>query len=351
MFNPQYKLTNRIVALLTAIAEAKAVIARAKLLPKQELRLRRQALIRMTHGSTKIEGNLLNIHQVEAIVARKKVAAPARDIFEVENYLEALRYISQAVKNKQPITEKVFLKIHRLVTHQTLSEEHSGRYRKGPIYVVRRRLGMPDETVYTGPEAKNVPERVADLIKWLKANVTEEVHPIIAAGIAHQEVAAIHPFNDGNGRTARALATLILYQRGYDFRRLFALEDYYDKERAKYYEAINIGGNYEERRTDFTSWLEYFVKGFKHEIDAVKAKVAGLSLKKIDSELQSQIYLDADQMKMIDFLDQMGKANVKDVMEILECPKRTAQLHLQRLKKLKLIVQVGKGPASEYVLS
>ncbi len=351
MFNPQYKLTNKIVAMLTAIAEAKAVIDRAKLLPKQELRLRRQALIRMTHSSTKIEGNALNIHQVEAIVAHKKIDAPARDIFEVENYLEALRYISKLVQKKQPITEKIFLKIHQLVTHRTLHEDQSGYYRKGPIYVVRRRLGAPDQTVYTGPEAKRVPSLVSDLIKWLQANINEEVHPVIAAGIAHQEVAAIHPFNDGNGRTARALATLILYVRGYDFRKLFALEDYYNKDRAEYYKAINIGRNYEERRTDFTPWLEYFVKGFKQEIDNTKAKVTALSLKKVGAELQSQVYLDPDQMKILDFMDQMGKIKVQEVVGILECPQRTAQLYLQRLKKLKMIKQVGKGPASGYILN
>ncbi len=89
MFHPRYKLSNKIVTMLTAIAEAKAVIARARLLPKQELRLRTQALIRMTHASTKIEGNALNIRQVEAIAAHKKIDAPIRDIYEVENYLKA----------------------------------------------------------------------------------------------------------------------------------------------------------------------------------------------------------------------------------------------------------------------
>jgi len=93
MFNPQYKLTDKIVNLLTVIAEAKAVINRAKLLPKHELRLRRQALIRMTHSSTGIEGNQLNIHQVEAIYKHQKIEAQPRDIFEVENYLKAIRYI------------------------------------------------------------------------------------------------------------------------------------------------------------------------------------------------------------------------------------------------------------------
>lgn len=350
MFNPEYKLTNKIVGMLTAIAEARAAIDRAKLLPKQELRLRRQALIRMTHSSTHIEGNQLNLHQVEALYARKKIDAPNRDIYEVQNYLKALRYIEQIVQKKQPFTERVVLKIHKLVTDKTLPEEQCGKYRRGPVYVVRRRLGMPDKVMYTGPEAKSVKSLMADLIAWIQESKEQDVHPVIVAGVLHQEIAAIHPFADGNGRTARALATLILYQRGFDFRRLFALEDYYNKDRPAYYKAINIGENYEQRKTDITPWLEYFVKGFKEEIDNVKTKVASLALRKIDDKLHAQIYLDKDQMKILEFLDQMGRIAVSDVVDILECPKRTAQAYLQRLKKLKIIKQIGKGPASAYVL-
>lgn len=337
--------------MLTAITEAKAAIARAKLLPKQELRLRRQALIRMTASSTAIEGNMLNTLQVEALYARKKIDAPARDIFEVKNYLNALKYIHQVTEKKQAITERVILKIHKLVTTDTLPEEQSGSYRKGPIYVVRHRLGRPDKIMYTGPAAGKVPELMKDLVLWIKESVKLDIHPIIAAGVVHQELAAIHPFSDGNGRTARALATLVLYERGYDFRRLFALEDYYNKDRSKYYEAINIGENYGERKVDFTFWLEYFVKGFKEEIDNVKKKVTSLSLKKIDAKIQSQIYLEKDQMQILDFMDQVGRITVSDVVDILRCPKRTAQFHLQKLKKLGILTQAGKGPVSAYVLA
>ena len=126
MFNPQYKLTNKIVALLTAIAESKAVIERAKILPQNEIKLRRQALIRMSHSSTEIEGNRLNLKQVEALVAHKKIDAPMRDIYEVENYFKALKYIDQFVQEKKPVTEKILLKIHRLVTDKTLPKEQSG---------------------------------------------------------------------------------------------------------------------------------------------------------------------------------------------------------------------------------
>lgn len=270
MFHPKYKLTNHIVKMLISIAEAKAGIERAKILPKQELKLRRQALVRMSHSSTAIEGNRLGIGEVEAILARKKISAPAREIYEVQNYLKALRYIEEIVQKKQLITEKVLLKIHRLVTNKTLHKEHSGHYRKGPVYVVRKRFGAPDTIVYTAPAAKEVPNLCAALIKWIQKSEKEGINPVIAA---------IHPFNDGNGRTARALATLILYSRGYDFRHLFALEDYYNLARHEYYRAINIGKNYKARRKDFTPWLEYFVKGFKEEIDNVKSKVIALSLK------------------------------------------------------------------------
>src|SRR3990167_5576453 len=126
MFNPKYKHTNKILRDLTAIAEAKGIIDRAKILPRQEIKLRRQAIIRMTHHSTEIEGNQLNLEQVEALYAKKKVDAPARDIYEVKNYLNALKFIEKTVAEKKPVTEKVILKIHKLVTNKTLAPQHCG---------------------------------------------------------------------------------------------------------------------------------------------------------------------------------------------------------------------------------
>lgn len=209
---------------------------------------------------------------------------------------------------------------------------------------------MVTEVVYQAPDFKDVPQLSSDLIKWISETEKEEINPVIIAGIVHQEIAAIHPFVDGNGRTARAMATLILYQRGYDFRKLFALEDYYNDNRPDYYDAINMGKSYEERKEDITSWIEYFVKGFKEEIEAVKSEVLQLSFKKVDKNINSQIFLDKDQLKLIDFIDHLGKITVIDVMDILNCPKRTAQSYLQKLKKIKIIKQVGKGKASMYVL-
>ncbi len=349
MFQPQYQLTNSILADLTAIAEARAVIERAKILPTQELRLRRQAAIRMTHHSTEIEGNQLNLQQVAAVYANKQVDAADRDIYEVQNYIAALKYIEKIVADKKPITEAVILRIHKLVTSKTMPAQFCGAYRPGPIYVVRRRIGRSPETLYTGPTAKQVPKLMKNFVSWLDQTKTEEVNPVIVAALAHLEIAAIHPFNDGNGRTARAVATLLLYQRGYDFRRLFALEDYYNTDRPSYYQAISLGKTYQARQVDCTSWIEYFTTGVRKEIDRVRQSIIGLSAHAVDGKIQSQVYLTAEQLKIIDFLDQMGRLTVSDVEDILSTPKRSAQLQVQKLKKLKLIKSVGKAKATYYI--
>ena len=132
-------------------------------------------------------------------------------------------------------------------------------------------------------------------------------------------------------------------------RRLFALEDYYNTDRQAYYKAINTGTTYDERRTDMTAWLEYFVKGFQKEIDAVKNKVLLLSARNASEKITSQIYLTPEQLKIINFLDQVGRMSAKDVADVLSCPKRTAQLHLPKLKKIKMIKAVGKGKSTSYI--
>ena len=348
MLKSKYRLTNKIVSNLTKIVEAKVIIEQAKILPAQELNLRRQALIRMTQSSTAIEGNILNIKQVEDILRGKKVDAPLRDIYEVKNYLRAIKYIEKFVKEKKQISKRLILVIHRLVTNKTLPKTQCGYYRKSKIYIIRRKLCIPDEIIYTGPPANNVPDLIEDLISWIKKSQKQNIHPIIVAGIVHRELAAIHPFSDGNGRTARALATFILYQRNFDLRGLFALEDYYNKDRPAYYKAINIGRKYSQM--DFTKWLEYFVKGFRAEIELVKEKVLSLAVIKVSKQMQKQIQLTKRQIKIIDFINTIGKITVGDTVGVLGCPKRTAQLELQKLKKLKIIKQIGKGPATAYIL-
>jgi len=353
MFNPKYTITHLILNDLMKIAEIKSLVLHTPILPKQELKLRQRALVRMIHSSTSIEGNILNRYEVEKVLAGKKVDAPQRDIFEVKNYRNALYYLSKFVEKKQKITVKTILEIHRLVTKNTITQSQCGNFRKSKVYVVSRHGNKIIKISYTGPEAKQVPLLVKDLKNWLEKTAKQDISPVIVAGLAHSEIAAIHPFADGNGRTARLLATLILYQRGYDFRKLFALEDYYNQDRPAYYKAIHLGKNYKERlKADSTNWLEYFIKGFKFEMDNVRNAVIPLSLDaKMKSKIGGQVYLDKNQIKIVDFMMTMGRIDSNDVADILNVAKRTAQLYLQDLVKLKLLKKEEKGPASFYVLN
>jgi Fic family protein len=113
-----------------------------------------------------------------------------------------------------------------------------------------------------------------------------------------------------------------------------------------------MGKNYESRRkADASHWVEYFVRGFLEEIENIKNKVVALSRKKIDKKIESQIYLSREQLLILDFLDVTGRITANDVVDVLKCSKRSAQLHLQKLKKIKMIRQINKGPSSYYVLS
>lgn len=251
------------------------------------------------------------------------------------------------------ITTQTILDIHGLVTQNTIKADKCGKFRKDKVYVVSRRGNKIIKINYTGPDAKQVPKLVKDLVNWLKKTKAKNICPVIVAATAHSEIAAIHPFADGNGRTARLLATLILYQRGYDFRKLFALEDYYNQNRPAYYKAIHLGKNYQERLVaDSTSWLEYFIQGFKIEMDRVREQIIPLSLDaKMRNKLGGPAYLDKNQLKIVDFMITIGQITSSDVQDILNVKERMAQNYLKELESIKLLKRLGKGRVTHYILN
>ena len=114
------------------------------------------------------------------------------------------------------------------------------------------------------------------LVSWLESSKLKELPCPIRAGIAHYEFATIHPYYDGNGRTARLLTTLVLHLGGYDLKGLFSLEEYYARDLGGYYEALTTGPshNYYEGRSkaDITKWVEYFCKGMVDSFESVKLR-------------------------------------------------------------------------------
>ncbi len=348
MFSPKYHISSKIVSNLSKIAEIHALVRQAKILPAREVFLRRAAIIKMAHSSTSIEGNTLSEVQVKNLLEGKGVRAEADQIREAKNYLAALRLVDEITAGKQFFSQKDILSIHRQVVSGLMAKEKTGQFRPGPVYVVNILANREEKVVYTAPSTKGVPGHIDALLHWLQSG--NDIHPVIRAAVFHYQFETIHPFADGNGRVGRLLTMLHLYQSGWDFRRSLVLEDYYNRNRKSYYEHLQTGRNFQQRRgADLTSWLEYFTDGFLFEAQSLKEQVELLQV--AGPKTAEMLILDRDEIAIIDFVVTLGKITSVDVCDILRVPKRTAQAKLNELEvKIGLLEKAGAGPKTFYRL-
>ena len=294
MFQPNFTRTDRIIDYIAKIASAREIILNAAILPQWEVKLRKEAILKMAHHSTSIEGNPLSIEEVSALLRGEDVTAREIDKKEVLNYVKVLEYIDNlGEKGPERITEDMILEIHRLNTQGVLPEEQSGRYRKVPVVVGTPATG---EVIFRPPEAEKVSQLMKEFVSWLNSQESKEMHPVLVAGAAHYEFVRIHPFVDGNGRTARALATLILYLRGFDTKRFFALDDYYNEERSRYYAALRT---VDLKTIETTRWMEYFMEGVAVSMEKVKNTILEFSLDRRMKKAKGPVYLNERQMKIL----------------------------------------------------
>lgn len=347
MFRPKYQITSNILNKLAKIAEIRAIVLHAKILPVREALLRRAAMIKMAHSSTSIEGNTLSEHQVKIISEGKKLEADKRETLEVVNYFKSLDLVDKIADQKFTFTSKDVLRVHKAVISELVDSGKVGIFRSVPVYIVNVHLRGWEEVVYTPPEAKNVPDLINDLLSWLKNS--GDIHPIIRAALFHYQFETIHPFIDGNGRTGRLLTLLHLYQSGLGLRRCLVLEDYFNKNRKDYYLGLQTGKSYKSReKADLTGWLEYFVDGFLSE--ALKVKDQILNLGAVGKNATDQMFLNEDEIKIVDFILTVGHATSGDVVDILNIPLRTAQAKMKHLEDVKILTRKFKGPATTYIL-
>ncbi len=344
MFKPNFKYTNKIVNNLLKISNAREVILNSPFIPKWEVTLRREAIIRKAHSSTAIEGNRLSLRQVSELAHGREVMASRKDKQEVLNYLTVLESMEELTDGKR-IAEKDILSIHRMLIEGTLENNSDcGRYRNRYVVVGNK---LTREIIFRPPANKDVPKFMVALVEWLNSKAAKELDSIIEAGIAHYEFVRIHPFVDGNGRTARVLATLILYLRGFDAKQFFCLDDYYDSNRQAYYKALR---SVNQETLDLTRWLEYFVEGVNVSIGAVKGSVIKLSGERLRKTKKGQIALTERQMRIIVFINQNGRIRNKDIREMFRISDRAALKEIRKLLDLKVVKAEGRGRSLSYVL-
>jgi Fic family protein len=354
MFKPNFTITNKTIRYLSEIAEDRTIILNARLIPKWEIDLRRQALINSTHASTSIEGNRLSLEEVSDLMVGRKITATIKDKKEVLNYFEALRYLNILTKEKE-ITEKDILKLHKIITKGVLDDpKNSGHYRtpkdekkKGRVVVAERIRQFTRRITFTPPPAKEVPKQMRKFIAWLNSKETQDLDPVLEAGITHYEFVRIHPFIDGNGRTARALASLILLKREFNTKRFFVLDDFYNADRLRYYNALK---SVNQKTLNLTAWLEYFCEGVEVSIKAVKDKVILLTSGKKKEQKVKQVALDYKQIKIVEFLQKEGSITNRQTRDLLKVSNKTAYKLLRDLTENKVIKKAGKGRSVYYIL-
>ncbi|MDP1722223.1 MAG: Fic family protein [Candidatus Gottesmanbacteria bacterium] len=345
MYSPNFTITNKLLRLIGTIEAAKEVIENSPLVPAWEAKFREEAIVRTVHHGTHIEGNELNKTEAEQVLAGGKIVGRDRDIQEVLNYRNVLKFIEGY--DKKEISEETIKHIHELTTHRLLPDEQVGEYRKTQVVVKNSATG---EITFRPPPAIEVPFLLRSFLEWLNGTTDDQVHTALKAGITHYEAVRIHPFLDGNGRVARATATLVLFKEGYDIKRFFALEEYYDREPMAYYEALQsvgkAGGN-------LNVWLEYFIEGLAIELTRIKEKVKGLSTDlKIKKSLGGQqISLSERQIKIIEYIQESGFLQNKSFFELFPMVSEDTVLReLKDLLKKGIVVKEGTTKGARYVL-
>lgn len=264
--NPRFTITNAMTNGLAHIERARGFLEAAQLSDAWIRRMSERALLLEAHHTTHIEGTKLTLDQAAQLLAGEPVPqADADDVQELLNYRDAFHLVADYLDSGAPITEGLIREIHkRLVSNVRGGQAQPGAYRQVQNYVANSKTGA---IIYTPPSPGDVPALMQELVTWL--NTSTEIHPVLVSGIAQFQLVHIHPFTDGNGRTSRLLSTLCLYRAGYDFKRLFTISEYYDRNRTAFYTAIQ---GVRDADMDLTGWLDYFVAGLATQLEEVKER-------------------------------------------------------------------------------
>lgn len=371
MYQPKYTISNKILRNIGIIEACREVVINAPILPAYEKKFREEALVRTVHHGTHIEGNDLSYEQAEQVirdsplnetnaaeaVERMDLTARERDIQEVMNYRAAMDFLDQQFDGFDPeagnfrFTEEQIKQIHKLTVNRLIADEAKGEYRHSQVVLRDARTG---EITFRPPPAVEVPYLIEDFIGWVNNALTRDSHPVIRAAVSHYALAAIHPFVEGNGRTSRAFATLMLFVEGYDIKRLFSLEEYFDSDAEGYYGSLIATSNQSTDLTerDLTGWIEYFTEGLAIELTRVRDKVRKLSIDtKIKMKRGEQVLLTERQIKIVEFLSENEQGTMGHLRSLFPMiSEDTILRELQDLTKKTIIRKKGRTKGSYYQL-
>ena len=294
-------LTNEILSYITEIEHNRYKVSSVKLSQPVMNRLRKNSKKKSSYASNKIEGNPLSEKQVDEVIERDERKHYLKPEQEVRNYFLALNYLEEKVSKKEKFSQKLILDVQKLV-EKSASKEKIGL--RGPMppgvlfAVYDSKTGNPD---YIPPEYCDIPELLDELVEYV--NTTDD-HPLIVAAVVHYQLVTIHPFEDGNGRTARLLSGYIMDLNGYGFNGIGSLEEYFAYDIDEYYESIQMGlpalyYSGRENPPHPEIWINYFLRMVK----LYSGKVCDLQLASEEEDIAGSLsFLKGKEKELLQFL-------------------------------------------------
>ncbi|MDX8405470.1 MAG: Fic family protein [Mariprofundus sp.] len=322
MFKPTYTITSGITKALMDIEASRQVVSSLPITLSVLHSLRESARLSSTHYSTQIEGNRLTRQQVDTVINGGVFPNRERDEKEVRNYYASLDYVDTLLKHgsSEKISERWIQTIHSLVME---GRKQPDAYRDGQNVI---RDSVSGRIVYMPPEAKDVAALMHELLDWV--NNEKEIPAPMLAAIAHYQFATIHPYYDGNGRTARLLTNLILHRSGYGLKGIYSLEEYYARDLQAYYDGLTIGEshNYYFGRVDadITGWIAYFCSAMADAFANVRTKATEAAATSAHDQTRQLRQLDLRQQQVLALFRQSRFVTTKEIATLLGLHTRTA---------------------------
>ena len=329
-------LTNKILKYITDIEKNRYIVSDTSLPVNVVNKLRKNSKKKSSYASTKIEGNPLSEKQVDEVIEsdnRKHYLKPEQ---EVRNYFLALNYLEKMTEKKTKFSKKLILDVQKYVEKGASKEKIGlrGAMPPGILFAVYdSHTGNPD---YIPPQHSDIPELLDELVDYV--NTTDD-HPLIVAAIVHYQLVTIHPFEDGNGRTARLLSGYILDINGYGFNGIGSLEEYFAYDIEEYYNSLqmNLPALYYSGRNNPPHpeiWINYFLR----MVCLYSNKVRELSESSEESEIKGSLsYLKAKERELLLFIVK----NYKRDFTPIELSKEFAVTNKTIINRLSTLVKNG----------
>jgi len=348
MYEPNIKTTEKLMHSLNEIEDVREILGTIPVLPIVEEAIQRQALVETVYYTARIEGNPLDIRVAKRLREHEASQPKVDSEQELVNLYKAMDFIRDIADDKNiPIDEEVIKQIHAYIVRDIPSQGSPGVYKTKPNAIIDQ---ITKACVYLPPSPNDTPRLMSDLSTWLSQRRLA-FHPIITAGITHLELVAIHPFDNGNGRTARALADLVLYRYGYTFRRLFSWVRQVGIDMGTYHQKLRqaLGSEY-GANADPTAWLEYFAESIAKSLAELKPELLQIREAFINAyNAGAEAGLSTDQVEAIVFAEINGSVTTAEYMRAKTLSRSTVVKRLNELVKLEFLQVEGKGRSVRYV--